>query len=54
MPAAARMEDPPRMELISLIVGIGIGTALATLIIASTAMGQYERGFDAGRKTFRL
>ena len=42
------------MELISLIVGIGIGTALATLIIAFTAIGQYQRGYDAGRKAFRL
>lgn len=41
------------MELISLIVGIGIGTALATLIIAFTAVGQYERGFDAGRDAGR-
>ncbi len=42
------------MELTSLVTGIAIGTVLATLIIAFTAIGQYERGYKAGRKAFRL
>lgn len=42
------------MELVTLAIGIGIGTALATLIVAFTALGQYERGYRAGRKDLRL
>ncbi len=37
------------MEYLFLVAGVAIGTVLAVVIVGFTAVGQYERGYRAGR-----
>lgn len=49
-----RSRDAVDMEIASFVAGIAIGTVLATLIVAFTAVGQYQRGYEAARRAIRM
>lgn len=49
MPGVTRRGHAHPMEYLFLIAGIAIGTVLAVVIVGFTAVGQYERGYRAGR-----
>ena len=54
MPAAACRSESHDMEYLFLIAGVVIGVLLGTLVVAFSAVGSYDRGFEDGRRHFVL